>query len=121
MFVQLMTKFDSDPITDFFNHDWAAVGGWSLFIGLGLFNILCYFRGTVVPGWMYRQVSKTLEQAMEQNRTLLAAAEITKHFFETTAKKPAPRKRKVSEVKPHVQTEGEGPEAEAQRDSKVGV
>lgn len=76
---------DSDPITDFLNRDWASVGGWSLFFGLVILIILGAFRGWWIPGWIYKRQSKTLDEAMKQNRVLLSAAEITKHFFESTA------------------------------------
>lgn len=100
-FTQLIVHIDADPITDIFTKNWAAVGGWSLFFGLIILNVFGFFRGWVVPGWMYRNLSTILDKAMEQNRTLLAAAEITKHFFEATA--PKRRPRKVNEVKRDVE------------------
>lgn len=103
---ETIVKQDVDPITDIFNHDWAAVGGWSLFLGLALFNVVGIYRGWVIPGWMYRNQAQTLDKAMDQNRVLLAAADITKHFFETTVRKPKPtpkrRTKEPSEVT-HVQ------------------
>jgi hypothetical protein len=100
--LETILKQDSDPITDFFNHDWAAVGGWSLFIGLVLFNVVGIYRGWVVPGWMYRDQGTTLSKAMDQNRSLLAAADITAHFFKSQAEKPRPRRpRNKSEVTKH--------------------
>lgn len=79
---------DVDPITAFLERDWASIGGWSLFIGLVILIVVGVYRGWWVPGWMYRAQSKTLAEAMEQNKLLLIAAEITKHFFESTAPKP---------------------------------
>lgn len=76
---------DVDPITALFNRDWASIGGWGLFLSLTIFLIVGVFRGWWVPGWMYRKQAETLKEAMEQNRVLLTAAEITKHFFEATA------------------------------------
>lgn len=76
-----------DPITAFLTRDWASVGGWSLFIGLVLTIVAGSFRGWWVPGWMYKAQAKTLDEAMAQNRTLLVTADVTKHFFETTAPK----------------------------------
>lgn len=86
---------DVDPITAFFDRDWASIGGWSLFLGLVIMIILGVFRGWWVPGWMYRKQSESLIEAMKQNTILLSAAEITKHFFESTAPK---RKRGTSDV-----------------------
>lgn len=107
---ETIAKQDVDPITDIFNHDWAAVGGWSLFIGLVLFNVIGIFRGWVVPGWMYRDQGKTLDQAMIQNRSLLAAADITAHFFKSQTEKPRSRRpRNKSEVTKHdLETETTG-------------
>lgn len=102
---QFIVKQDADPITDILNKDWAAVGGWTLAIIVIMINLLGFLTGQVVPGWMYRRISNILDKAMDQNRTLLAAAEITKHFFETTAPKRRTT-RKVSEVK-HVRQKEE--------------
>lgn len=102
--LQTIVKQDVDPITDIFNHDWAAVGGWSLFIGLIILIVISFFRGWAIPGWMYRDQGKTLDKAMDQNRTLLAAADITAHFFKSQAEKPKPRARRPrnkSEVTTH--------------------
>lgn len=77
----------SDPITALLTRDWAAFGGWSLFIGLGILIILGSFRGWWVPGWMYKAQGKTLDEAMAQNHKLLVTADITRHFFESTAPK----------------------------------
>lgn len=86
---QLVTEVD--PITGILTQNWASVGGWGLFLILAMLIITGAFRGWWVPGWMYRQQSKTLDQAMEQNKTLLVAAEITQHFFKATT--PSDKKR----------------------------
>jgi hypothetical protein len=85
--VLLSTVEASDPITAILTRDWAAVGGWSLFIGVVILIVFGSFKGLWVPGWMYKQQGETLKEAMAQNRTLLATADLTKHFFESTAPK----------------------------------
>lgn len=87
MIITTITVSAEDPITAILTRDWAAVGGWSLFIGLALAIVAGSFRGWWVPGWMYKAQAKTLDEAMAQNRTLLVTADVTKHFFETTAPK----------------------------------
>lgn len=77
----------SDPITAILTRDWAALGGWSLFIGIVILIVLGAFKGWWVPGWMYKAQTETLNEAMAQNRTLLVTADITKHFFESTVPK----------------------------------
>jgi uncharacterized membrane protein len=83
-----------DPLTALFTRDWAAVGGWSLFIGLALFIVIGAFREAWVPGARFRRLeeaatksAETLSKAMEQNGQLITANEITKHFFEETTPK----------------------------------
>lgn len=76
-----------DPITALLTRDWAAFGGWSLFIGLVILIVLGAFKGWWVPGWMYKAQGATLEKAMDQNRRLLVTADITKHFFESNIPK----------------------------------
>lgn len=90
-FPQAPTDVGDDPFTAFFNRDWAALGGWSLFVLLIMFFFIGFFRGWWVPGWMYREQGKTLAEAMKQNSLLLNASEIVKHFFEATT--PPKRKR----------------------------
>lgn len=84
----------SDPITAILTRDWAALGGWSLFIGLGLFLIFCFVTERLVPGARYRRLEKSaiksadaLAEAMKQNGQLTTSNEITKHFFEETTPK----------------------------------
>lgn len=82
---------DVDPWTAFITHDWASVGGWSLFVGLGLMIIIGAFKGWWVPGWMYRSQQTTLDKAMDQNKTLLISSEIVSHFFKSTTP-PKPKR-----------------------------
>lgn len=84
----------TDPVTAILTRDWAAVGGWSLFIGLGLFIVIGSIREWWVPGSRYRRLETSatksadaLTEAMKQNGQLITANEITKHFFEETAPK----------------------------------
>lgn len=83
-----------DPLTAILTRDWAAVGGWSLFIGLCLLIVLGAFREGWVPGARYRRLeasAKLLAEAnvelTKQNGQLITANEITKHFFEETTPK----------------------------------
>jgi hypothetical protein len=82
----------ADPITDLLNRDWAAVGGWALFLGLVLFFVIGAFREWWVPGPRHRRTEQLLERALDQNgklatqnSDLISANEITKRFFEETA------------------------------------
>ena len=81
----------ADPITAFLTRDWAALGGWSLFIGLGIFLIVCFVTERLVPGARYRRLEESaiklqdaLAESMKQNGQLTTSNEITKHFFEET-------------------------------------
>lgn len=95
---KLFVRADADPITDIFNKDWAAVGGWTIAIIVIFLVIVAFLTGRIVPGWMYKEIAATLAEAMKQNSTLLAAADIAKHFFQVTT--PArPVREKRSEVK----------------------
>jgi hypothetical protein len=83
-----------DPLTALLTRDWAALGGWSLFIGLALLIIIGAFREYWVPGARHRRVEASAEkaadslaEAMKQNGQLITANEITKHFFEETTPK----------------------------------
>ncbi|WP_291053749.1 hypothetical protein [Herbiconiux sp.] len=84
----------ADPVTALLTRDWAALGGWSLFIGLCLAVVLGAFREGWVPGARYRRLeasAKLLAEAnvelTKQNGQLITANEITKHFFEETTPK----------------------------------
>lgn len=88
----------ADPITAVLTRDWAAAGGWSLFIGLGLFLVVSFFREGIVPGSRYRRLEAQLEKVLEinrdfveangkltdQNGMLITANQITAHFFQET-------------------------------------
>lgn len=90
----------SDPVTAFVDHDWAALGGWSLFIGLVLTLIIAFFREGIVPGKRVARLEANVKELLDangklttQNGQLITANEITKHFFEETVPKrgePAP-------------------------------
>lgn len=89
-----------DPITAILTRDWAAMGGWSLFIGLGLFVVIGSFREWWVPGARYRRlelaaekISTANDELRKQNGQLITANEITKHFFEETVPKRGETKK----------------------------
>lgn len=82
----------ADPITDIFNRDWAALGGWSLFFSLAILIVVGAFREWWVPGPRHRRTEQLLEKSVDtvthltdQNGQLITANEITKHFFEETS------------------------------------
>ena len=94
----LMLSVSQDESPDLFNailaRDWGAVGGWSLFIGLGLLIVSLVLSEKLVTGKAYlRQVeanNKLLaanEALTTQNGQLITANEITKHFFQETVPK----------------------------------
>lgn len=83
-----------DLFTAFLTRDWAAVGGWSLFIALALLIVIGAFREWWVPGKRYTRLETSaaksadaLAEAMTQNGQLITSNEITKHFFEETTPK----------------------------------
>lgn len=89
---------ESDPITAILQRDWAALGGWSLFIGLSLLIVVGAFREWWVPGGRYRRLelsaekqSETLSKATSALEKQVQANEIVKHFFEETT----PKRREV--------------------------
>lgn len=80
-----------DPITALITRDYAAFGGWSLFIGLCLFVVIGSFREWWVPGARYRRLedsaAKNSEALVNTSSALekqVQANEITKYFFEQT-------------------------------------
>ena len=84
----------ADPITALLSRDWAALGGWSLFIGLGIFLIWALVTERLVPGARYRRLetsaeknSDMLQTSVNTNEKLATANEIVKHFFEKTVPK----------------------------------
>lgn len=85
---------ESDPITALLTRDWAALGGWSLFVMLCLFMVIGSIREWWVPGVRYRRLEESSikmtdanTQLREQNGQLIKANEITKYFFEETVPK----------------------------------
>jgi hypothetical protein len=89
-----VTGEEPDLITSIMTKDWAALGGWSLFIMLCLFIVFGAFREWWVPGSRYTRLevsaSKLLEsngQLTTQNGQLIVANEITTHFFKETVPK----------------------------------
>ena len=95
MFMTPMTiATESDPITALLTRDWAALGGWSLFVAISLFIVIGAFREWWVPGPRHHRVensaseqSKTLALTVEALKEQTQANEITKHFFEKTVPK----------------------------------
>lgn len=85
---------NEDPISGYLSHDWASVGGWSMFVALAILIVIGSFRETWVPGRRYRRLERAAEKISEandklteQNGQLITANEITKHFFEETVPK----------------------------------
>ena len=93
-----------DLINAILSRDWAAVGGWSLFISLVIvivwFVPRAFINEKLVSGQAYRrQVDANIklmaanEALTTQNSQLITANEITKHFFQETV----PRRGEVNE------------------------
>lgn len=94
LMLALTVATEVDPITAILTRDWAAFGGWSLFIGLCITIVFGYMREWVVPGARYRRLEISSEKMVtandelrKQNGQLITANEITKHFFEETTPK----------------------------------
>lgn len=90
----LLSAAAADPITALLTRDWAALGGWSLFVLLCIVIVIGAFRETWVPGARYRRleesaikISSANDELRKQNGQLITANEITKHFFEETTPK----------------------------------
>ena len=84
----------SDPISAILQRDWAAAGGWSLFIALGTLVITAFMRGWIVPGFMYRGLEAASKLQAETLSTVsgtldkqVQANEISSYFFKETAPK----------------------------------
>jgi hypothetical protein len=99
-FTAFVASPEPDPITAILSRDWAAVGGWSLFIGLCMLIVLGAFREIWVPGARLRRVEKLLEDANElvkqlttQNAKLIEANELTQYVISQVAPIPKPRRR----------------------------
>lgn len=91
---------ESDPITAILTRDWAALGGWSLFIGLVVFVTIGSFREWWVPGPRYRRLEESAQKQSETLATMVqtldaqvSVNEILKHFFEDTS----PLRREVGD------------------------
>lgn len=84
-----------DPITALMTRDWAALGGWSLFLGFCVFAVWGAVREWWVPGARYRRseqdrkaaqdalkaTQEALTTALAQNGELLKSAQLTEYFF----------------------------------------
>lgn len=84
----------SDPISAILQRDWAAAGGWSLFIALVFLVITAFMRGWIVPGFMYRSLEAASKLQAETLSTVtgtldkqVQANEISSYFFKETAPK----------------------------------
>lgn len=84
-----------DPITAILTRDWAALGGWSLFISLGMYIVVGSIREWWVPGARYRRAEaraekaeaalklsqEALEEALSQNGKLLSSSDIVAYVL----------------------------------------
>lgn len=89
---------EPDLISAIFARDWAAVGGWSLFVMLALaitFTVPRWFaKEVIVPGSVYRRVVEANEKLLAanealttQNGQLITSNQIVEHFFKETVPK----------------------------------
>jgi hypothetical protein len=87
-----------DLFNAIFQRDWAAVGGWSLFIGVTVWLLIyiprAFANEKIVPGAQHRRqveanvkLSAAVDALTQQNGQLITANEITKHFFQETTPK----------------------------------
>jgi hypothetical protein len=90
-----------DPFTAFFNHDWASVGGWSLFISLCLLIVVGSFREWWAPGPRVKRLEKLvaqqqelIKQQSEQLGKSLDANELTKYVIEQVVPRPSSKGRR---------------------------
>ena len=92
----LSVSQDAEPdlISAIIARDWAAVGGWSLFVMLGLFLIFAVVSERLVPGRAHRRqieanekLSSAVDALTTQNGQLITTNEIVKHFFQETVPK----------------------------------
>lgn len=95
---------EPDLISAVLARDWAAVGGWSLFVMLVLlivFTIPRWFaKEIIVPGSVYRRQVEANEKLLTanealttQNGQLITSNQIVEHFFKETV----PRRGEVTE------------------------
>lgn len=88
---------DVDPITAFFDHDWASVGGWGLLFGFLIVWVgIGSFKEWWVPGPRYRrdqiliaQQQALLLQQSAQITKLTDANELTKYVIEQVVPRPS--------------------------------
>lgn len=87
-----MTAAVSDPFSAILTRDWAAVGGWSLFVLLCMLIVTSFMRGWIVPGSMYRSLEAASKLQAETLSTVsstldkqVQANEISSYFFKETA------------------------------------
>ncbi len=85
----------TDPITALLTRDWAALGGWSLAISLGIYIVIGAVREWWVPGSVHRRVEaraeaaeaalkltqEALETALDQNGKLLKSSEVIEYVL----------------------------------------
>ena len=90
----MVVSTEADPITAILTRDWAALGGWSLAVGLGLYVVIALTREWLVPGQRYRRLeeasiksSDAIDALTKQNGQLIVANQITEHFFKETVPK----------------------------------
>jgi hypothetical protein len=86
----------TDPFTAFFNHDWASVGGWSLFIGLVMMIVTGSFREWWVPGPRAKRdvaliaaQQELIKQQSLQITKLTEGNEFTKYVMEKVVPRPS--------------------------------
>ena len=94
LMLSVSQETEPDLISAILARDWEAVGGWSLFVMLGLFLIFAVVSEKLVPGRAHRrqiEANEKLASAVDalttQNGQLITANEITKHFFQETVPK----------------------------------
>ena len=98
--LMLSVSQDTEPdlFSAIFARDWAAVGGWSLFVMLTLavtFTVPRWFaKEIVVPGSVYRRQVEANEKLLTanealttQNGQLITSNQIVEHFFKETVPK----------------------------------
>lgn len=93
-----------DPITAILTRDWAAVGGWSLFVTLCILIVVGYTRELIVPGSRLKRVEKLLEDAntlvhqqSEQIGKLVEGNQLTQYVMSQVAPIPRPRRKVVAD------------------------
>ncbi len=94
LMLSVSQEAEPDLISAILARDWAAAGGWSLFVMLGLFVIFAVVSERLVPGRAHRRqieanekLSNAVDALTTQNGQLITANEITKHFFQETVPK----------------------------------